>query len=215
MNSVQQIERKQRARQRQQPRRWDTFTDRMRVRVAFVATPIARAIGRLGIHPNTLTILGMLLQVGVGVVFGLGHIVLGGYLLLIVAPIDMLDGTLARVLGKQSDFGAFLDSTLDRVSDAALILGLTAHYIRQGAHTEVALLLVSLVAAMMVSYVRARAESLGFSCKVGVLTRMERIALIGILAALALPTLMIWVLALLSVFTVIQRILSVYKSSLQ
>ena len=101
------------------------------------------------------------------------------------------------------------------VSDAALILGLTVHYICQGAHTEVALLLVSLVAAMMVSYVRARAESLGFSCKVGVLTRMERIALIGILAALALPTLMIWVLALLSVFTVFQRIQSVYKSSLQ
>jgi CDP-diacylglycerol---glycerol-3-phosphate 3-phosphatidyltransferase len=133
--------------------------------------------------------------------------------LLVVAPIDALDGALARALGNQSRFGAFLDSTLDRLSDAALILGLTAHYLRQGAHVEVGLLLTALVAAMMVSYTRARAEALGFPCKVGLLTRMERIILIGVLSGLGLPTVMAWALAVLSVFTVGQRILHVYGVS--
>jgi CDP-diacylglycerol--glycerol-3-phosphate 3-phosphatidyltransferase len=167
-------------------------------------------MGRLGVHPNTVTLVGMLLQVGVGVVFGLGYITLGGWLLLIVAPVDALDGALARALGKQSRFGAFLDSTLDRFSDASLILGYTAHYIHLGAHLYVALLLVALVAALMVSYTRARAEAQGFSCKVGLLTRFERIILIGALSAVNLPIVMIWALAVLSVFTVIQRVLYVY-----
>jgi len=178
-------------------------------------TPIARAVGRLGIHPNTVTVLGMLLQIGVAVVYGLGYITLGGWLLLAVAPVDALDGALARALGKESRFGAFLDSTLDRISDAALILGLTVHYMSQGAQLEIALLLISLVAAMLVSYIRARAEAAGFPCKVGVLTRLERIVLIGVLSALGLPIVMIWALVLLSVFTVLQRIFYVYAVSRQ
>jgi hypothetical protein len=78
-----------------------------------------------------------------------------------VVPIDALDGALARATGRKSRFGAFLDSTLDRVSDAAVILGLTAHYLRREAYVPVALLLVSLVASLLVSYVRARAEDAG------------------------------------------------------
>lgn len=212
MNSVQRLER---ARAKRQRRRWDSLTDWARVRVRGILMPIARAVGRLGIHPNTVTIVGMLLQVGVAVMFSWGHITLGGWLLLAVAPVDALDGALARALGKASRFGAFLDSTLDRISDAALILGLTAHYMSQGARLEVALLLISLVAAMMVSYVRARAEASGFPCKVGLLTRLERILLIGVLSAIGLPVVMIWALALLSVFTVLQRIFYVYAISQQ
>ncbi|HEY74239.1 MAG TPA: CDP-alcohol phosphatidyltransferase family protein [Thermoflexia bacterium] len=212
MNSVQRLER---ARTKRQRRRWDSLTDWARVRVRGILTPIARAVGRLGIHPNTVTVLGMLLQIGVAVVYGLGYITLGGWLLLAVAPVDALDGALARALGKESRFGAFLDSTLDRISDAALILGLTVHYMSQGAQLEIALLLISLVAAMLVSYIRARAEAAGFPCKVGVLTRLERIVLIGVLSALGLPIVMIWALVLLSVFTVLQRIFYVYAVSRQ
>jgi len=175
--------------------------------------PLARLAGRLGVHPNTLTILGMMLQIGVGVVFGLGHVTLGGVLLLIVAPVDALDGLLARALNKQSVFGAFLDSTLDRISDAAVILGLTAHYLRQGAAVQVWLLLISLVATMMISYIRARAEAVGLECKVGLLTRMERVLLIGVLSALGLPVAMTWALAVLSVVTMVQRIFHVYLLS--
>lgn len=194
-----------------QHRPWGLWSDRARACAAALLMPLARLVGRLGIHPNTLTILGLILQIGVGIIFGLGHITLGGLLLLIVAPVDALDGLLARALNKQTAFGSFLDSTFDRISDAALILGLTAHFLRQGASVQVWLLLISLVAAMMVSYIRAKAEALGLECKVGLLTRMERIPLIGILSALGLPMVMAWALAILSVFTMIQRIIHVYR----
>ena len=210
MSSTQRVKVKKSAKRKPLRRRWDTLTDWARAQAGVITTPIAHTVGRLGIHPNTITILGLLLQAGVAIVFGLGYTTLGGCLLLIVGPVDALDGALARVLGKQSRFGAFLDSTLDRVADAALILGLTTDYLRQEAYAAVALLLISLVAAMMVSYIRARAEALGFSCKVGVLTRMERIILIGVLSVVGLPIVMIWALALLSVFTMIQRILHIY-----
>jgi CDP-diacylglycerol--glycerol-3-phosphate 3-phosphatidyltransferase len=213
MSSVEQAKREPRTKQKRQRGRWDTLTDWARTQAGVLLMPIARVMGRLGIHPNTITILGMLLQVSVGVMFGLGYFRLGGWVLLVVAPIDALDGALARALGNQSRFGAFLDSTLDRLSDAALILGLTAHYLRQGAHMEIALLLTALVAALMVSYTRARAEALGFPCKVGLLSRMERIILIGVLSGVGLLTVMVWALAVLSVFTVGQRILYVYGVS--
>ena len=212
MDSVQQIEPQRCAEteQKKPHRRWDTFTDWARTQAGMLFRPLVRAMARLGIHPNTITIFGMLLQLGVAAVFGSGHLVLGGWLLLALAPVDALDGALARALNKQSRFGAFLDSTLDRISDAALVLGLTVHYIRQADSLAVALLLTSLVATQMVSYVRARAEALGFPCKVGVLTRLERIVLIGALSAVGLPMVMMWALAILSVFTMMQRILYVY-----
>ncbi len=213
MSTVQQVKRERKVKQRRLRKRWDTFTDWARAQAGDILNPVARIAGRLGIHPNTVTLVGFLLQAGVGVVFGMGHLVLGGWLLLIVAPVDALDGALARALGQKSRFGAFLDSTLDRLSDAALILGLTAHYLRQGEHLEVALLLISLVAAQMVSYIRARAEAEGFPCKVGLLTRLERIVLIAVLSALGLPIVMVWALAVLSVFTMVQRLLYVYAVS--
>jgi len=213
MSSAQQVECGRGAKQKRQRGRWDSFTDWARTQAGVFLMPIARAMARLGIHPNTVTLVGFLLQAGVGVVFGLGYLMLGGWLLLVVAPVDALDGALARAIGQKSLFGAFLDSTFDRLSDAALILGLTVHYLRQGEHLEVVLLLISLVAALMVSYTRARAEALGFPCRVGLLTRLERIVLIAALSAVGLPTVMIWVLAVLSVFTVVQRILYVYAVS--
>ena len=215
MSSVHQVEGKGRAKEERERGRWDTFTDWARTQAGVILMPIARVMGRLGIHPNTITILGLLLQSGVGVVFGLGYIQLGGWLLLLVAPVDALDGALARALGKETRFGAFLDSTLDRFSDAALILGLMVHYLRQGASVEVVVAFVAMVGAIMVSYTRARAEAMGFDCKVGLLTRMERIVLIGALSAVGLPTVMLWTLAGLSMVTVVQRILHVYVLSRQ
>jgi CDP-diacylglycerol--glycerol-3-phosphate 3-phosphatidyltransferase len=99
------------------------------------------------------------------------------------------------------------------LSDTALVLGLTAHYIQQAAYLQVALLLISLVASMMISYVRARAESLNFSCKIGLLTRVERLLVIGVLSAFGLHPLLPPVLAVFTVFTVIQRIAHVYWAS--
>ncbi|NLF02577.1 MAG: CDP-alcohol phosphatidyltransferase family protein [Anaerolineales bacterium] len=193
--------------------KWASLTDWARAKGEAILSPITRVLASLGVHPNTITIVGFLLQVGVGIVFGLGRIQLGGLLLVLVAPVDALDGALARATGRKTRFGAFLDSTLDRLSDAALILGLVAHHIKQGSATLTALMLVSLVAAMLVSYIRARAESLGFTCKRGLLTRMERVALIAILAALGQPDILAWALCVLSLITVVQRFVHVYASS--
>jgi CDP-diacylglycerol--glycerol-3-phosphate 3-phosphatidyltransferase len=175
--------------------------------------PVARFLGRRGVHPNTVTLVGFLLQLGIGTLFAFGHIRLGGLLLVVVGPIDALDGAVARANGQERPFGAFLDSTLDRLSDAVLILGLTGYHLRQGAPLEVGLLLVALVSALMVSYTRARAEALGLSCKVGLLTRMERIFLIAVLSALGLVTPLAWALAILSLFTFLQRVIHVYRAS--
>lgn len=190
--------------------RWESPSDWARAQAAVILKPIAHLLDRIGLQPNTITILGLLLQVSVGLLFYLGYVQWGGWLLLIFAPMDALDGALARIAGKESPFGAFLDSTLDRLSDAALILGLAGNCLRSGADLEAALFLIALVAALMVSYTRARAEALGFDCQVGVLTRMERIALIAILSGFGLLTPLAWALAVLSVFTFLQRVLHVH-----
>lgn len=194
-------------------RRWGSLTDWARARAGVVLIPVARFLGRLGFHANTITILGLVLQAGVGFLFYAGRLRWGGLLLLLVAPLDALDGALARANGEESPFGAFFDSTLDRLADAALILGLAAHYLRRGMDLEGGALLVALVAALMVSYTRARAESLGFSCKGGILTRMERIALIAVLSAAGLSRLLVWLLTGLSLLTFLQRMVHVYKVS--
>jgi CDP-diacylglycerol--glycerol-3-phosphate 3-phosphatidyltransferase len=192
---------------------WDTLTDWVRAHVAAALNPVARFLARRGVHANTVTLVGFLLQAGIGTLFALGRIRLGGILLAVVGPMDALDGAVARANGQERPFGAFLDSTLDRLSDAVLILGLTAYHLQQGALLHVGLLLVALVSALMVSYTRARAEALGLSCKVGLLTRMERISLIAVLAILDLVTPLAWALAILSLFTFLQRVVHVYRTS--
>jgi CDP-diacylglycerol--glycerol-3-phosphate 3-phosphatidyltransferase len=190
-----------------------SLTDWVRARAAAVLDPVARFLGRQGVHPNTITLVGFLLQAGVGLLFALGRIRWGGVLLAVGGPMDALDGAVARANGQERPFGAFLDSTLDRLSDAVLILGLTAYHIQRGALLEVGLLLAALVFALLVSYTRARAEALGLSCKVGLLTRMERIFLIAVLSALWLVTPLAWALAILSFFTFVQRVIHVYRVS--
>lgn len=192
---------------------WESLSDWVRARCAAVLTPAAVFLAGLGVRPNAITVLGFLLQIGVATLFALDHVRWGGVVLLVVAPMDALDGAVARASGTDGPFGAFLDSTLDRLSDAALILGLTARGLQQGALLEVGLFLVALVAALMVSYARARAEALDFSCKVGLLTRLERILLIAALSAFRLITPLAWALSVLSVVTVVQRVVHVYRAS--
>ncbi len=191
----------------------DTFTDWARYTAQVITYPIGRALGRLGLHPNTLTLLGSLLTVGVAGVLASGRLNLGGWLLAVVAPLDALDGAMARVAHAKSRFGAFLDSTLDRVSEAALLLGLAIHYLQQGATTEVILAFVALTGATMVSYTRARAEGLGITCKVGILTRLERAVILIAGLVLGYPTVALWVLAIGTILTALQRVLYVYRQT--
>jgi len=173
--------------------------------------PLARGLARLGVSPNTLTITGTLLTVVAALVIASGALVAGGVVLAVVSVADMLDGAVARVSGRVTAFGAFLDSTLDRYAEGALFLGLLYHYGRAGAtHMQLAAGIV-LLGSLMVSYTRARAEGLGLRCEVGVLARPERIVLLilGLLLSGSFPILLevvLWGMAALTNFTAAQRL---------
>lgn len=195
--------------------RYDSFTDWARDAARVITVPVARVLARLGFHPNTVTLLGFFLSVGVGVVLATGRLSLGGWLLAITAPIDAVDGALARLVGQKSRFGAFLDSTLDRFSEAALLVGLAAHYLGQGQPVEVILAFVALAGGTLVSYTRARAEALGFTCKVGLFSRLERVVLLAVGLILGFPSIALWVLAVGTLLTTVQRMVYVYRISRQ
>ncbi|HEX9346040.1 MAG TPA: CDP-alcohol phosphatidyltransferase family protein [Gemmatimonadales bacterium] len=198
-----------------------------RVKDGFVRLtgPLARALIQGGVHPNAITTLGTLVVIGSGVAFGVGAIRLGGLLLLLSGTLDILDGQVARQGGKMTTFGAFYDSTLDRVGEAAVFTGLIFYFLTGPLPTQLKSLaiaagLVALVASLLVSYTRARAEALGVECKVGIASRAERILLLGLpsLAFGAGPgrpgVLLFWivaVLALVSAITVIQRVVHVAR----
>jgi len=179
-----------------------------------LAGPIGRLVGWLGhtgVTPNALTYTGFILTVLTALLLATGFFRIGALVLLIAALFDMLDGSLARATGQSSTFGAFLDSTLDRYSESVTFLALAVYYSGQPfARTELVLVFVILVGSLMVSYTRARAEALNIECKVGLLQRPERIVLllIGLLTGWMLPVL--WIMAILTNVSALQRIYEVY-----
>jgi len=185
--------------------------------------PLARVFIRAGIRPNVLTTVGTLIVISSGVSFGFGYIRLGGALLLASGVFDILDGQVARQGGMMTTFGAFYDSTLDRVGEAAVFAGLAIYFDRGGVPAErqtlaLGISLAALAMSMLVSYARARAEGLGLECKVGIAPRAERIVLLGAPALLFGPgpngVLLFWIVAMLALaatITVVQRVLYVAR----
>ncbi len=190
-----------------------TLTDRVRALSQPFLAPIADFLAKWRVSPNTVTILGFLGCVAVGIVLALGYPRLGGLLLVVFGPLDAVDGLLARRSGQQTKFGAFLDSTLDRYSEIAIFGGLLYYLLETSQFWPVILLFLALAGSLMVSYTRARAEALGFECKVGLLTRFERLLLltIGLLTGWLLPVLA--ALAFFANFTALQRIIHVWRCS--
>ncbi len=127
-------------------------------------------LAKAGISPNALTVFGFLAVLAVAWVLSTGRFFLGGFLVLLSGSLDFLDGALARATGRSTNFGAFLDSTLDRFSDAALFLGLLAYYASQGSYHHILLVGAALTGSLVTSYARARAESLGLQDEVGIFT---------------------------------------------
>ncbi len=183
-----------------------------RARTRWLLVPFIDVARRLGLTPNTLTVLGFVLNMVAGVLIGNGYIFAGGAVMTALAmPLDALDGELARVTNQQSKFGAFFDSTLDRFAEGALLMGLAAHFVRQNDITGVVVTFIALIGSLMVSYTRARAEGLGIECKVGLFSRFGRFILlaVGLLSTFVTP--MIWALAILSNYTAIERIIYVWR----
>jgi CDP-diacylglycerol---glycerol-3-phosphate 3-phosphatidyltransferase len=197
---------------------------RIQQRTRYLVTVLIKPLARLGITPNTLTFIGLLLSLVTAGVIAHGYLFVGGWLVLFAGFFDMFDGAMARVRNAATTFGAFLDSTLDRFSEGIILLGLLLYALQHpGLHDRlwpagneqawmISLVYISAIGSLMVSYTKARAEGLGIECKTGLLARPERVILlaIGLLTGTA-----IWALALLALFsnvTAVERIVAVWRS---
>jgi CDP-diacylglycerol--glycerol-3-phosphate 3-phosphatidyltransferase len=188
-----------------------------------VIDPVANWLVARGVHPNTITAVGTVCSVAGGIIYGTGHIRTAGIFLGLTALFDVLDGTVARRANKSSTFGAFLDSTLDRLADGAVLGGLAVYYALNERHHSTPMVIVclaGLIGAFLTSYTRARAEALGIDAKVGLLQRPERVVLLSApqgLFGLALNGLVlgaiIVILTVTAWITVVQRIVAVYRQT--
>lgn len=196
--------------------------NRFRALATRIFTPVAKVLLRLGVSPDAVTIVGTL---GVAAsalwFFPRGEFLAGTLLIAVFVFSDTIDGVMARHSGRTSSFGAFLDSSLDRIGDASIFGGLVLYYAWRGDRVLTCVALAVLVLGMLVSYVRARAEGLGMTASVGVAERADRLVLIlvatfvtGIGLWEPMVALALWVLAVLSAITVLQRILVVRTQAL-
>ncbi len=178
-----------------------------------IAERIVGPIASTGIDPNVLTIAGFVVSTATAVVIAFGWTLAGGALVLVTGGFDMLDGAVARINGSRSQFGAFLDSTLDRWAEGFIFTGLIWHQLVRDAQIEVVLAVLTLIGSMLVSYTRARAEGLGLDAKVGLLQRPERLILLGIglIGPAWLLSGVLWFLAIATALTASQRMIHVYR----
>lgn len=181
-----------------------------------VKTPldaIASFLLRIRMQPNHITLLGLLGSIAAGVLIAFGHLLWAGLLAALMAPLDAVDGAMARLKGNPTIFGSFFDSVIDRYDELFLLAGLTYHFIQQANTWGVMLTFGAAAGSVLVSYTRAKAEALGLNAKVGFMTRIERsiVLIIGLLVGK--PLVSVGIIAILANITAIQRIASVWQQS--
>ena len=180
-------------------------------RLVKALTPLARVLLRLRMKPNQISVAGVLLNVAAAGLIVTDELLPAGVVYLAAGALDLLDGVLARLANMASRFGAFLDSTLDRISEGVIFSAIAYRFAFEGDPVGAGLVVVALLGSLLVSYTRARAEGLGVDCKVGVVTRAERILLLaaGLMTGLLAP--MIYLLVTLTAVTVAQRIVQTFR----
>lgn len=176
-----------------------------------IADPMVAVLSRSGIKPNALTFVSLVLSIAAAYFIGTGHFLLGGALVLVSGLFDLLDGALARFTKQTTKFGAILDSTVDRVSEAAIFCGLLIWYVPKGSVLEAAAIFAALIGSFLVSYIRARAEGLGLECRVGLFTRAERVIVLAIGLLVNQVFIALWVLIVFVYITIAQRLLYLWK----
>jgi CDP-diacylglycerol--glycerol-3-phosphate 3-phosphatidyltransferase len=184
-----------------------TLTDQLRIRFKGILDPIGASLNRLGITPNALTVLGLVGNTVGALFLAQGRMSLGGIIILLMGPIDALDGTMARLRGESSNFGAFVDSVIDRYIELVIYMGLLFYYLQAGDWLTSVVVYMAAAGSVLVSYVRARGETLGYQAKVGILTRFERYVVLAPSLLFNIPTVGLWIIAVLANLTALQRIL--------
>jgi CDP-diacylglycerol--glycerol-3-phosphate 3-phosphatidyltransferase len=177
-----------------------------------ITDPVVRILSKSGITPNALTFINLALNIVAAYVIATGHFLLGGVLVLVAGLFDLLDGALARFTKQTTRFGAILDSVADRISEAAILCGILIWYIPQeDTSLEIVLIFVVLIGSFLVSYIRARAEGLGWQCQVGLFTRAERVIVLAIGLLVNQIFIALCVLAVFVFITVVQRLVYLWK----
>lgn len=176
----------------------------------WLTDPVVQLLARLGVTPNMLTAAGVLGNVGAGVLAARGDFLPAGIVVLAASSLDLFDGALARATGRVSDFGSVFDAVMDRVSEAAVLFGLLVYFSDRGGRTEELLVFAAVVASILVSYVRARAQIIGLELREGLFTRAERVILLGLGLIIDQLTPILWILAILAGATAAQRLFLVW-----
>ncbi len=183
----------------------------------YFTQPVVQLLTKTGVTPDVISWLGFLVTVGAAVLIITGYPFAAGFVVLVAGFFDTLDGALARSTNRTSDFGAFLDSTLDRLSEAVLLLGILVLYAREQSTAGILVVGIALVGSLLVSYLRARAESLNLECQVGLFTRTERVIVLALGLLLSrINYALIIALAIIAVFslvTVVQRMVHVWRQT--
>lgn len=186
-----------------------TFSDRMRIIFKNILDPIGAFLNRLGLMPNTITLLGLAGTTIGAYVIAIGNMTTGAFILLASVLVDAFDGTMARLRGEPSDFGGFVDSVSDRYAELVTFGGLLYYFLTRGDDLGVMVAFGAAAGSVLVSYVKARAEGLGFTAKVGILTRLERYLVLIPLLVFNQPFIAVCIIAVLANITAYQRILHV------
>ncbi len=198
-----------------------TLTDRVRKLTSGLMTRLGTRLYRLGLHPDMITVLGLLIVMIASVVVAAGYLQWGGIILLLGLPLDAVDGAVARAMQRKDKFGAMLDSSLDRYADGLIFGALSYYFAVQDEFGWMVMALAAILGSFMVSYTRARAEGLGVDVKIGLFSRLERvIVILGMLLTpdvFGIPILEIGllVLAIGTNFTGMQRLWYVYRTLMQ
>ena len=194
---------------------WRLLPQNLQDRFIKLLSPLVTLFTKWGLNPNSFTIAGVIITSIGAAAFLTGFIRLAGIFILLGGLCDTIDGLLARTTGKASRFGALLDSTVDRYAELIMFFGIAGYFFYLDDFTTAAGTFLALSGSFMVSYSRARAESLGYDAKVGLMQRPERIVLIGLGAVVHINAfkLAIWLVAFLANFTALQRIRCAYKQN--
>jgi CDP-diacylglycerol--glycerol-3-phosphate 3-phosphatidyltransferase len=188
-----------------------TFTDHLRSWFKWFLDPVGGFLNRIGLTPNTMTLLGLAGNVLGAFFIAQGKMTIGGILVLVMTPIDALDGTMARLRGEASEWGAFVDSVTDRYSELAILGGLLYYFAYLGDARLSVVTFTAAAGSVLVSYTKARADSLRFDADTGILTRAERYIVLAPLLVFNQPEWAVWIIAILANITALQRIWRVRK----
>jgi CDP-diacylglycerol--glycerol-3-phosphate 3-phosphatidyltransferase len=178
-----------------------------------VLDPVGVLLNRLGLMPNTMTLLGLAGNIVGAYLLAVNQMTWGGILILLMGPVDALDGTMARLRGMAGSFGAFVDSVTDRYSELVIFAGLLYYFMQKDDWLTAMGVFFAAAGSVLVSYVRSRGQSLGWDTKIGILTRMERYLVLAPSLILNIPEVGVWIIAVLANITALQRIIDVRRQA--